>query len=86
MLHALKTIQPYFDAVKTGNKTFELRKYDRPFTPSDTLVLQEWDNKEGKYTGQELTFTISYVLADVVEYGLKKGYCILGLKEKPSYD
>ena len=84
MLHALKTIQPFFNHVKEGNKTFELRKFDRPFKPSDTLVLQEWDVDKEEYTGQELHFTISYVLAEAEKFGLKKGYCAIGLKPAPS--
>jgi ASC-1-like (ASCH) protein len=43
MLHALKTVQPFFNQVKEGKKTFELRKFDRPFKPGDTLILQEWN-------------------------------------------
>ncbi len=82
MLHALKTIQPYFNQVKAGDKTFELRKFDRPYKQGDNIVLQEWDNEKNEYTGEELSFTISYVLCDVPKFGLKDGYCILGLKEK----
>lgn len=85
MLHALKTIQPYFNQVKDGSKTFELRKFDRPFKPGDILMLQEFDAKDGIYSGEELQFTISYVLAEATEFGLKKGYCILGLKENPQH-
>ena len=79
MLHALKTIQPYFNDVKSGDKNFELRESDRPFKKGDEIVLQEWDNEKQEYTGEELRFYIGYVLKDAPKYGLKNGFCILGL-------
>lgn len=37
--HVLKTIEPYFSAVESGDKTFEIRRNDRAFQKGDTLVL-----------------------------------------------
>lgn len=82
MLHALKTIQPSFEELQNGYKTFELRKDDRPFEKGDHLVLQEWDDENKRYTGKELFFLITYVLKNVPKYGLKDGYVILGITEK----
>jgi hypothetical protein len=82
MLHALKTIQPYFSEVKSGKKNFELRKFDRPYKVGDDVVLQEWDNDKQEYTGEEVHFGIIYILKDVPKYGLKDGYCILGISQK----
>lgn len=39
--HYLKTVQPYFDAIDQGLKTFEIRKNDRDFKVGDILVLLE---------------------------------------------
>lgn len=86
MLHALKTIQPYFKELQVGDKTFEVRKDDRPFKKGDDLVLQEWDDENKQYTGQELFFTITYTLRNISKYGLKDGYVILGIKEKKDLD
>jgi ASC-1-like (ASCH) protein len=80
MLHALKTQSSYFKALQTGEKNFEIRKDDRPFKVGDDIVLQEFE--EEMYTGKEKKFAISYILRDVPKWGLKPGYCILGLKEK----
>jgi ASC-1-like (ASCH) protein len=81
MLHALKTIQPYFNMVKEGKKRFELRKEDdRNYNEGDTVVLQEWDGE--KYTGQEITFTIGVVLRNVKQFGLKDGFCAFSLLEQ----
>ena len=83
MLHALKTEIGYFQEVVDGIKTFEVRKNDRPFQVSDDLVLQEWNAEDKKYTGREWKGKIIHILAN--ERFCKKGYCILGIKEKEDY-
>lgn len=80
MKHTLKTIQPYFNDVVKGYKTFELRKMDRQFTEGDTVILQEFDGE--KLTGEEHRMDIDYILKDCPQFGLMEGYCILGLKEQ----
>lgn len=45
----LKTINPYFDDVKTGRKSFQIRSNDRNFQVGDVLHLKEW--RAGKFTG-----------------------------------
>jgi len=75
--HELKTVQPYFDAVADGIKTFEVRSNDRDFHVGETLILQEFMPPE-TYTGKELRAEIVYIL-DVPEY-VKPGYAILGIE------
>lgn len=82
MLHALKVLPEYFSALKDGHKNFELRKYDRPFEVTDTIVLQEYDDKQERYTGNEIHSEITYILRNVPKFGLRPGYCIIGLKPK----
>ena len=82
MTHALKTWPEYFKAIDSGEKTFELRKDDRPFKVGDTILLQEFDPKEEKYSGKEMYMSISYILRDAVKFGLKAGFVIIGLKEQ----
>jgi len=77
MIHDLKILPKYFDAVESGIKPFEVRKNDRPFAVGDVLLLYEWDGKQ--YTGRTTRKLISYIL-DVPEY-CADGYVILGLKE-----
>lgn len=74
--HNLKTIQPFFNDVLHGRKTFEVRKYDRNFSVGDTLTLEEFDPFEG-YTGQAIVREITYML-DSPEY-CKPGYVVLGI-------
>lgn len=77
MLHELKTLLPYYNDIRIGNKTFELRKDDRNYKKGDWLRLKEFDN--GKFTGREIDVRVLYVLRNVEDYGLKKGFVILGI-------
>ena len=72
-----KILPEYFKEVKAGRKTFELRKDEDDVQVGDTLVLREWDGEN--YTGRRAVRDVSYVLRDVPEYGLQKGYCIIAL-------
>lgn len=78
MEHKLKMLPEYFEAVKSGSKTFEVRRDDRGFQAGDILFLQEYEN--GEYTGAGLKVMVTYVLRDT-EY-CKEGYCIMGIKLK----
>lgn len=44
-IHKLKIDSKYFDAVRKGFKTFEIRKNDRNFEVGDKLILQEYTLK-----------------------------------------
>lgn len=76
-VHDVKLGTTFFDDVKTGRKTFELRKNDRGYKEGDTIVLHEY--KDGTTTGRTITKKIVYMLEDFT--GLEDGYCILGLGE-----
>jgi Domain of unknown function (DUF3850) len=83
MVHRLKTVQPYFDAALNGEKSFELRRHDRDFQVGDLVELREWNQQGKSFTGREVSFLIIYILDSEQggKYGLKDGYCILGLGE-----
>lgn len=87
-IHELKTHPLPFQAVKRGEKNFELRFDDRGYRVGDQLLLKEytpanyWDPeepKESNYTGEILHREISYILKDFK--GLEQGYVILGLRK-----
>lgn len=44
--HLLKTVNPYFQDVYDGLKTFELRLNDRDFSEDDILILVEYEDRE----------------------------------------
>ena len=62
MHHELKIWPPYYEAVSDGRKTFEVRRNDRGFQAGDTVELKRWDPKTERYTGEQLTYRIGYVL------------------------
>jgi len=79
--HELKILPPYFEEVRKGRKTFEIRENDRDYQTGDTVILQEYDpaveglNREGRYTGRVAWFKIGYVTA----YRQIPGYVVFSL-------
>jgi len=59
MIHNLKIWPEYFEAVKSGIKTFEARVNDRGYRVDDILHLREWS---GQYTGREVKVKVTYTL------------------------
>ncbi len=89
--HNLKAIQPYFGHVRSGIKTFELRKNDRNFMVGDSVSLGEF-NPEFGYTGETVNLVITYVLQvftathptlqanPPLAEALAEGWCIFGFR------
>ena len=75
MIHAVKELPEYYEAVKDGSKRFEVRKDDRPYEVGDYLALNEYD--VSGYTGRSMLFKITYVLRSHLY--CKEGYAILGI-------
>ena len=75
--HSLKILPKYFNAVVSGDKTFEIRKNDRNFQIGDKLILKEWD--DGGYTGKIIKKEITYILDDDSGYVLQ-GYVVMGIR------
>jgi hypothetical protein len=61
MIHELKTLPKYFQAVEKGIKTFEIRRNDRNYKCGDVLILKEYSKDVG-YTGKEITVKVLYIL------------------------
>ena len=74
--HEVKLASAYYEDVKTGRKTFELRKNDRKYKEGDRLHMLEFT--DGRHTGRTITAEIIYMLEDYT--GLTEGYCILGIR------
>jgi len=75
-IHELKTWPDRFNDMLSGIKTFELRFNDRNFKVGDILILQEYRQNDGEYTGRTIIRSVIYILEG---FGLKDGYCVLGL-------
>lgn len=82
--HSVKISPAYFDAVKNGLKTFEIRKLDRDYKIGDTLVLSEYipgTYEAGSYSGRRVNVAITYILTDdQFPDGIKEGYGVLGIR------
>lgn len=75
--HKLKLAKMFFEDVRLGRKSFELRKNDRDYQIGDILELREMDN--GELTGRAIEKEITYILEGFA--GLKEDYCILALAD-----
>ena len=61
MIIKKKVWPEYFQLIKDGKKTYELRLADWECNEGDILVLQEWNPKTNDYTGRELKKEVTYV-------------------------
>jgi hypothetical protein len=75
MVHHIKILTCYFEAVLDGRKRFEIRfNDDRGFNAGDAVVMHEID-KIGE-TGNIASAEITYV----TNYQQKEGYVVFGFK------
>lgn len=74
MVHELKILPEYFEAVKSVRKRFEIRKNDRDYTVGDLLYLREW-NVDG-FTGYSYKAEVTYI----TDYEQKDGYVVMGIE------
>lgn len=77
-LHRLKLSYSFWDAVMSGEKTFELRENDRGFQKGDLITFQEVDEIGIKTTRTSENFVITYVLPG---WGLKDNYVALAIRK-----
>lgn len=83
MLHNLKIRTNFLSDIITNEKTFEIRKDDRNFKVGDLISFIPLLNdspmleKKGFYL-YEITYKLTY---GEFSEGLKKGYCILGIRK-----
>jgi ParB family chromosome partitioning protein len=75
-VHPIKLLADFFDAVASGEKSFELRYDDRGYRCGDTLILQEYAH--GRYTGREITRVVTYLLCGPI-FGLEKGWVAMAI-------
>jgi len=75
-----KTWPEWFQKVKTGKKTVEIRLADFEVNDGDVLVLEEWDPNTKEYTGDVLRKEVKNVnkvrmsdfhsIEDIEKFGL----------------
>lgn len=77
--HCLKTWPEFFEAIRNGSKTFEVRRNDRDFKVGDILRLQEYHPESGFYTGREWVVFVTYVLSGG-HFGIAADFCVLAIQ------
>lgn len=87
VVHTLKTLPVYFDAVERGEKTFEIRRDDRGFQKGDTVRLLRLpdagerilaDKSDPTMGMRNISRRILWILTGG-QFGLEPGYVILSL-------
>lgn len=88
--HKLKTWPVYFDAIKRGEKNFDVRRDDRGFQKGDILILQRTgEDSHNHFTvdydchgkaHHEIRKVITYILTGG-QLGIEPGFVVLGLAD-----
>jgi len=85
--HTVKSWSPFFQAIKAGQKTHDLRyDADRGFSVGDRIVLQEFDPFAGTYSGDSCDVEVTYITSRDTPCAfssavLDREYCILSIKK-----
>jgi ASC-1-like (ASCH) protein len=80
MQHYLKIVDPYYQQVASGLKTFEVRENDRNFKVGDRVVLLRYNTETKQYfKSQTIIIEITYILSGF--HAIKEGYVIFGFKK-----
>lgn len=77
--HKLKIYPEYFEAVRSKQKTFEIRKNDRDYQVGDSLILQEFDPNIEAYTDESVSASVTYIFYGG-SFGVDKGYVVMAIQ------
>lgn len=88
-VHELKLDDEYFNDVRDGIKTFEIRKNDRDFQVGDLLALSRY--KDGSYCNWQFNGgfhnsdiheadTLLMRVTYITDYEQKDGYVVMGIR------
>ncbi len=84
--HCLKILKQFMPRIRSGQKTFEIRKNDRDYQVGDILRLYEYDpssSVQWAYEGRNPSI-IAKVVYMTTAYQ-QEGYCVLGIEvQKPT--
>lgn len=83
--HELKSWPRFFHSIVTGDRRHELRRNDRDYRVGDRLVLREFDELLGAYTGRECMAVVTSITSRdepcaVSAEGLNPDFCILTIR------
>lgn len=74
-IHIKKSISPYFEVVRSGDKTFEVRFNDCDYHAGDLLLQRHYDPVNNVYYGPIEYHRIGYVM----DYEQKEGFVAFSL-------
>lgn len=86
-VHNVKSWTYLFQAAVAGIKTHDIRNLgERDYKVGDILVLHEFDQTTGQYTGNEQAFRITYITSRETPCAmssacLDRNFCILSIKK-----
>ena len=81
MKHNLKIKNKYYDAIRNGTKTFEIRKNDRNYQVGDRIKFTPIADEANIIIPHNPNeYIITYVF-NGGEYGLDEEYCVFGIRE-----
>ena len=80
MIHSIKCVNPFFEDVLAGKKTFEVRKNDRRYKVGDLLLLHEYNPEREIYMKRRCLVEVTYMIKGSSLYGIRIGYAILGIR------
>ena len=75
-----KILEPFADAVLSGEKTFEIRKNDEGYQKGDIIRFKVMSSEcftNPSHPLNDSRYEITYVLSG---WGLKEDYCVFGIK------
>lgn len=77
--HNLKCWPEFYVEVRSGRKTFEVRKDDRGFKVGDVLILECWDPVAKDYTGDFFPVRVNYILPGG-SFGVLPGFVVMSIE------
>lgn len=83
--HRLKCWPEFFEPIRNGLKTHDLRRADdRAFSVGDRMLLEEYDPESRTYTGRTVVVRITYITSADLPCALSRealhsDFCILSI-------
>lgn len=81
--HKLKCWTPYYQAIVSGDKKFDVRRDDRGFQKGDLVTLQQYEPGTGYVCcpDDNMPYSIEKRIAYILtggQFGIEPGYVVLG--------
>ena len=80
MIHGIKLLETFADAVLEGRKNFEVRENDRGYQRGDMVrfIVVDKTGKRVKHPLESEIFVITYVLSG---WGIRDGFVVFGISK-----